>query len=239
MSCRITENSRYFDESGKFADHSIVSFCGLVAENVSWNLFLRDWTQALRKHNRTKLHMWEEMRAFSPELLKVLMDFVVVIKQTIELGVIATIDIKGFKALPSHLQKQYGDPYFIVFNTAMDQTIKYLITESDPRVGIICDDEEKYAVHCYKLFTKARRETPELRKVLTSICFGDDEHFQQLQAADLLAYVIRSEASHRFHNEPNKCAELYAKFLTVEPGDKIVFRGGDWVGPDTLQALKI
>jgi hypothetical protein len=163
----------------------------------------------------------------------------VVIKQTVELGVTATIDIKGFKNLPSHLQQQYGDPYFIVFDSAMGQTIRYLITEPDPRIGITCDDEEKYAVQCYKLFTKARRETPELRKILTSICFGDDEHFFQLQAADLLAYVVRSRASHRFHNEPNRCAELYAKFLTVEPGDKIVFRGGDWVGPDTLQALAI
>jgi Protein of unknown function (DUF3800) len=124
-----------------------------------------------------------------------------------------------------------------VFNTAMDQTIKYLITESNPRIGIICDDEEKYAVQCYKLFTKARRENRGLRKMLTSLCFGDDEHFLQLQAADFLAYIIRSEASRRFHNEPHKCGELYAKFLTVESGDKIQFRGGDWVGPGTLGSL--
>ena len=190
----VANNFGYLDESGKFADHSIVSFCGIVSENLQWNSFLHDWTRVLRKHNRPMLHMSEEMRNFTPELIEVLMDFVVVIKQTIELGVTATIDIKGFKNLPSHLQQQYGDPYFIVFNTAMGQTIKYLITEPDPRIGVTFDDEEKYAVQCYKLFTKARRENPQLRKVLTSICLGDDEHFLQLPSSRLsgLRYQKRS-----------------------------------------------
>jgi hypothetical protein len=247
----MANNFGYFDESGKFADHSVISFCGLVAENQHWNPFIGEWERLLRRHHISSLHMSKGTLNFKikfsakkpalerAERLKVLTDFVVAIKQTLELGVIVAIDVKGFKALPSHIRQKAGDPYFLAFNRAMYETVEFLKTTSDPRIGITCDDEEKYAVECYKLFTKARRENPQLRKVLTSICFGDDQHYLQLQAADLLAYVVRSCAAQRFHGEPSECGDLFAKFLAVESDDKIQFKGGTLVGPDTLQALTI
>jgi hypothetical protein len=43
----------YFDESGKFKDHKIVSFCGFVADFQQSEAFAGDWRYLLRRNDRS------------------------------------------------------------------------------------------------------------------------------------------------------------------------------------------
>jgi hypothetical protein len=167
-----------------------------------------------------------------------LTQFITAIKQHVELGVVIDIDIKAYRQMKTHLQQQTGDPHFTAFKTALLTTIEYVRPRPDAVLNMVCDDEEQYSPLCYKLFNKARRQYPELRKFLASICFGDDHLILQLQAADLLAYILRSHHAFRFHGEPSECEELFAKLLAVESGDTIVFKGGTWVSLDTVAAFR-
>lgn len=246
----VTENLGYFDESGKFADHSIVAFCGLMNTVERWETFKPEWRYCLRHHGITSLHMSKgalnfkrQFSAKRPALgredrIKVLSTFIVAIKQHVELGVVADMDVRAYKNLKSHIQQKVGDPYFVSFKTALIKTLDYVKPTPDSILSVMCDDEEQYAPLCYKLFNKVRREYPALRKLLSSICFGDDELILPLQAADLLAYIVRSESARKFHGVHSECDELYAKLLSVDDGDKIKFIGGTWVAPDTLKPIR-
>src|ERR1700730_4216854 len=47
----------YFDESGKFKDHEIVAFCGLIATFDYWDRFNQEWQYLLRHYGLKSLHM--------------------------------------------------------------------------------------------------------------------------------------------------------------------------------------
>ena len=55
----------------------------------------------------------------------------------------------------------------------------------------LCDDDQDVAVQFYKSFDRFKRRRQQSAPRLGGICFFDDEQMAQLQAADLVAYVLR------------------------------------------------
>jgi hypothetical protein len=53
----VNNNVGYFGESGKFTDHSIVAFCGLMNTNEGWEPFKSEWDYLLRRNGLKSLHM--------------------------------------------------------------------------------------------------------------------------------------------------------------------------------------
>ena len=107
--------------------------------------------------------------------------------------------------------------------------LKDYVAQTDSQTAVICDDEDRYSIECYKLFSKLRRNDQSVRKRIISFGFGDDEYFVQLQAADLFAYVSRAEAARVYksiHSE-GRC-DLYAELTRSDPATRLKVTGYFW-----------
>lgn len=229
--------SAYFDESGKFKDHDIVAFCGLVSPPEDWYALQVEWDSLLHRNGITHLHMSGGTLNFrlslsakrpalgKKERIAVIRQFVLAIKRHIELGIAIAVDVQGYKSLPPNFKSEIGgeDPYYWVFSCAMAAVLDHLNGIPGSKVNIVCDDEEQYFVQCYKLLNKFKLREPVLKNKFVAICAGDDREFPQLQAADLLAYLTRTEAGYLFFDKPYDFRELSQEFSTHHPGEKMVF----------------
>jgi hypothetical protein len=230
----------FFDESGKWKDHKVISFCGLAADNDHWETFHSEWTYALRHNGIKKLHISEGQlkfhRPLSPKRpalgkearLQVLRQFVSIIKTHLEYGIAFTLDVAAFNELGSaQRRKLENDPHLLVFKSAVVDLREY-VAQTQSTVGMICDDEERYSIECYRLFSKLRTQDPSIRKTIVSFGFADDEYFTQLQAADLLAYVSRCEAAQRFTGRDFEAQETYREFTRGDASMRLKLSGYFW-----------
>lgn len=223
--------SGFFDESGKFHDHQIISFCGFLGRAEQWNALQVEWNGLLLRYGIASLHMSGGMLNFKRSLsskhpalgkdsrIKVLKEFIKVIKRNLNVAIANAVHVKDYQAQPEHHKSILGgdDPYYWSFSQAMAEVLGYLKSVPGSEANIIVDDEEKYFVECYKLMARFKRGSPETRKCFISMCAADDEKFPQLQAADLLAYLTRNEAGYKFLGIDYDFRELYEEFSNGEP----------------------
>jgi len=133
----------YFDESGKFQDHRVISFCGLADDEDQWDRLNEEWVHLLRSNGIASLHMSEGLLNFkrglsakSPALgkdarIKVLVKFIRAIKKHIGFAVPVAVDADAFMNLPQHYRDALGqDPHYFAFEAAMAAMVGYL--EFDP-----------------------------------------------------------------------------------------------------------
>lgn len=226
-----------FDESGKFHDAKVISFCGFLGTSREWHALQLEWDVLLRRHGIASLHMSgnalnfrRKLSAKNPALglearIKVISEFIRVIQKNIEMGIAIAIDVEAFKNLPEHCRVAMGDPHYIAFSAAMADVFGFT-RANDAKACIICDDEEKYFVECYKLLARYKREDPSVRHRFIAMSAANDKEFDELQAADLLAYVTRCEAGKRFLGTSYQFEELHAEFERSEPDYKLRFSPG-------------
>ena len=238
----------YFDESGKFKDHKIVSFCGFVADFQQSESFAGDWRYLLRRNGLKSLHTTRDLN--SPKLssknpargqverLKVFVPFVATIRRYLRHGIYVAVDVEAFRNLPSHAsQALKGDPYYLGFYKAVGCLLDYANSGKRIETSLIIDQEEKYGIKCFEFLTKMKLSDPAVRETIVSFCFGDADIYPNLQAADLFAYLTRSEALRRFHHQEYWYRDLYTEMNLAEPtvGDR-QFVGG-FYGKEELDSL--
>jgi hypothetical protein len=204
----------FFDESGKFKDKRVVSFCGLCSPLPRIREFEEDWKGILRHFGLQSLTMKRALRhkiAFSPkdkansadERNRVLQPFIECIRKHFELGIAITVDVEAYKKWPPQARKRVGgsdDPHYFAFLCGATGPAKHLTNDED-RFSLVCDDDQSTAMNCYRLYSRVRAINDELRRKMISITFADDDVFVPLQAADLLASLCRLEAGRRFHRD--------------------------------------
>jgi hypothetical protein len=204
----------FFDESGKFEDKSVTSFCGLCSPENRVREFEEDWKGLLRNFGLQCLTMKRALRRKIPfssntpaksaeERNNVLQSFAQCIRKHFELGVAITVDVDAYKKWSPQARKRVGgsdDPHYFAFLCAVTASAKYL-TKDEDRFSLICDDDQKTAVNCYRLYSRVKTVHAELRRKMVSITFADDNEFAPLQAADLLASLCRLESARRFHRD--------------------------------------
>jgi hypothetical protein len=221
----------HFDESGKWNDHKVISFGGLISPVSDWESFGNEWVRLLQKHEVSSMHMTSSLnftRKTSArkalgfdERLKVLSEFINAIKENIELGEACCVDIPEFRSAPKERLGVYRDPYLLAFATVIKRVADGL--SGGDKLSIICDDEEHYAIRCYRLLAQAKNTFRYLRRTITSICFGDDKQMIQLQAADMFAYLLRSEAELRLYGTDYKYRPLYEQLSSPSGSSRLAF----------------
>jgi hypothetical protein len=203
----------FFDESGKFQDKRVVSFCGLVSSVPKIREFEEDWKGLLKYFGLPYLTMKRALRRkipFSPnveaksaeERNKVLQSFTQCIRKHFELGVAITVDVDAYSKWSPEARKRVGgsdNPHYFAFLCGLTGAAKHL--SSEDRFSLICDDDRQTAMSCYGLYSRVKTIHPELRKKMISITFADDNEVVPLQAADLFASLCRREAARQFHQE--------------------------------------
>jgi hypothetical protein len=71
-------------------------------------------------------------------------------------------------------------------------------------VNVICDDDEVTAWDTYMHFRAIFKALPEIADRFVGISFAKSQHYTGLQAADMVAFLTRREASARFWSKPNE-----------------------------------
>lgn len=203
----------FFDESGKFKDKQVISFCGLCSPPARINKFEDEWKTLLRHYGLTSLTMKRALRRkikFSHDVAAhsveernaVLKRFAACIREHFELGVAVTVDVKAYSdwgSNPKRLLVGSDNPHYFSFIIGLIASVQHVEVQKDNRLSFICDDDEETAINCYKLYRKAKATVPQIRRTLAAISFAEDEDFVPLQAADLVSSVYRMEAQRRFH----------------------------------------
>lgn len=72
------------------------------------------------------------------------------------------------------------------------------------------------ALYMYKLYRRVKLIDPRAREKLAAISFADDRFLFGLQAADLLASVLRRESGKRFHGTDYDYAPIFDA-ITKQP----------------------
>ena len=223
----------FFDESGKFEDKRVISFCGVGAPLTKVHEFEEEWKGLLRQHGLRSLTMKRALRhkiKFSStieaksakERNAILVPFAQCIRKHFEVAAIVAVDVNAYKQWPTHVKKLYGgsdDPHYFAFLNGVIAAEKYIRDED--RLSLICDDDTKTAMNCYKLYQRIRLIRPDMKKKLVAITFADDYEFVPLQAADLLSSLCRLEAGRRFHRDYYEYAPLFNNLTDFAPNSTI------------------
>jgi len=176
----------FLDESGKFKDDAVISFCGVVGDQGAFREFGACWAHCLQDNGIEMLSakdafnanraLSEKNPALGSARESALMPFIACIRKHLDSVRGVSIDAEAFRNLPSHYFKVLGDdPFFTAFLRAVLDAVN-LVPEGD-RLTMICDDEEQMALPMYRLYRRIKScsqkfETNLLRSVLltTDIC---------------------------------------------------------------------
>ena len=132
------------------------------------------------------------------------------------------IDARAYAALPSHYHQAMGDnPFFTAFTRALLAVLE--ITDTQDKISLICDDEEKAAWPMYQLFRRVQIVYPDANEKLRAVTFADDRWSFGLQAADIVVSLVRQEAAKRFFGTDHHYGPLFSALSNTVPKDGDTF----------------
>jgi hypothetical protein len=214
--------SLFFDESGKSHTHPVTSLTGVCTPDSRIHEFDEAWGALLREHGLKVFHMVEAIRpgkAFGKipeqtlaERIEALKPFADCINKHLEVGIMMAWDVGGFAELstttPMGPLGSPTSPYFLCFARGFLEIVDDHLSHED-RLSVICDDDQETAWVCYAHYRAIRNAWKNARKRAISISFANDFYYPALQAADLVALLVRREANHLFYGEPFEEGELF------------------------------
>lgn len=221
----------FFDESGKFRDKRVISFCGLCSPPKRVAEFEDDWKALLREYGLASLTMKRALRRkrkFSnrvaatsvEERNAVLGRFAECIRKHFEVGIPVTVDVGAYKSFaPTSKHRIFGsdNPHYFAFIHGLVDAVQYIEVQKENRLMLICDDDLETAITCYRLYRKARFTVPQIKETLVAIAFAEDDEFAPLQAADLVSSIFRLEAARAWHREYYEYVPLFNALTAPAP----------------------
>lgn len=199
----------YCDESGKTHSSPFVSFCGYIGNNDQWEQFRAKWRE-LRLFlgvppihvtaimNSDKNEEWAKVKRkwgadWEKKRDEMLLGFANVVYDSKVACVGASIDCSAYKMFPKTMKATYQDAHYLAFQWTVLRSIeKVEWGDSEALLGLVMDDDQEKAIHCYQLFTSLKKQKPEIKKRISGICFSNDKFYPGLQAADMIAYEARN-----------------------------------------------
>ena len=112
----------------------------------------------------------------------------------------AVVDASHFRKLPdSNYKSAARDPLFLSLQLLINDSIERAETISSNRapISLVIDDDQEYAMECYKWLNVLRSTLPKVKERISGICFVKDDVYQGVQAADMIAYEARKQMVQR------------------------------------------
>jgi hypothetical protein len=81
---------------------------------------------------------------------------------------------------------------------------------------MICDDDEETSVPFLRLYRRVKKVWPDAKRKFGGIAFVDDRYLFGVQAADLVASIVRYQAGSEINGTPYDYKALYDA-LTAHP----------------------
>ena len=236
----------YLDGSGKLhnqnSDHVVLAGAVFYGDRVGE--FGPQWTERLKTHSQAAkrpivpfLHTTEALRSDGhfkgwelPQVLTLLEDLATLTRDHSYKLISAPANKTSFKNLPSDFQKKLQGPNELSFEICINDLVDDLGRHD--QLHIACDDEENESIKMYKFLVRYKLRYPQRRDKFVGLCFADDRFHPALQAADLLAYVVREEFDRRTTGTSPDSSSLYRVF-TANGKESIEYGwapGGDGLG---------
>jgi hypothetical protein len=202
----------YGDESGKLAQSDLVSFCGYVGHASEFERVMAEWNNCrfawgvppvhmrfITNPERNKNGEWKNVREewgneWEPKRDLMLKEFSSIILNSNLACAGSVIDSAHLRKMPESPWKEgMRDPVFLGFHTLLMESLdKIDRINEELSVAIIVDDDPQYAKACYDLLNVLKDQFPRVRRRISAITFGNDEHYPALQMADMIAFEARS-----------------------------------------------
>lgn len=186
-----------FDDSGGYKQTDFISIAGYVASDEKWGTFSDEWLALLRHHKIPYVHMrtlvplqgpYKNLRWDVVHRNEVLLEFVELIKKHVLAGFAIALDAKHFRKLPNDADKVIGNPHHFCVARLLRLIRETLATvRMDEANTLVFDDSDEFSVPYHGIVRELRKQ-PEYKKIIGSVCFADDEIYNPLQAADVLAW---------------------------------------------------
>ena len=222
--------SAFLDESGKFKDHPVVSLCAIVSATAHFNAFADEWGSCLEIAGLEVISAKKVLNANRPlshklpalgidKRVDALIPFIACIRKHLAFITGVAIDVAGFKGLPSHYHRIFGtDPFYTAFARTVPRIAE--LTPKGGKISLICDDEEQTALPMYKFYRRLKLIDSDARDKLAAISFADDSVLFGIQAADLVASVMRFEAHKNFFGTEYDYRKLHEAITKQPSGDE-------------------
>jgi hypothetical protein len=221
--------SAFVDESGKFKDHDVIAL-GCVGDYAERLVdFHHEWGRLLRVNGLKDLSAKKVFNYNRPlsknnsdtglkKRIKSLRPFIICIRKHLQVAIGCAVDVREFKKLPPHFFQIWGhDPAYLAFVKIMLQIANF--TSDSDKISLICDEDEETALPFYGLYRRVKKVWPDARNKLAAISFGDDSVLYGVQAADLIASLVRLDAAARLTKARYDYKPLF-KLLTADPDNK-------------------
>jgi len=219
----------HFDESGKFKDQAVVSFCGVIGNLSQVVSFDKEWRSFLHRQRLQHLTMKDALKFNTPlskskpalgveKRSSVLRSFADIITAHFEIGLGAAVDVRAHQA-PSNKKARRilgEDPHYTAFLRVLLELLEF--ADEDDKISLVCDDEQTTALPCYEYYRRVKSTWPTATKKLVNICFADDKAVTSLQAADMLSSLVRLEAKRRFNGSAYDFQSVFDALVTPRPG---------------------
>lgn len=189
----------YFDESGKLANSDFICLAGYICDD-GWECFSKDWEKLLKRFEIPLIHAAKLVRRAKPyELLgwdkqkeeRVFVEFAKVIRRHLLGGFGIGVDAKFYRSMTLDARKLIGneDAQDFAFHRLLKLVVKQLqLWKYESSISLTFDFEDQFSVKCMQSLMLLRQQRQEVKNLISSIGFADDEVYYPLQAADLLAY---------------------------------------------------
>jgi hypothetical protein len=214
------------DESGK-KDHKVISLgcVGGFTERFDRG-FSEKWQSLLQLNGLKEVSGKHVLRHTYPLSKKnpclgvqsrtaALLPFIHCIRDHLQMICGVAFDAESYRQLPPKFLERFGsDPAFMAF-VRLIMCIAEFTPPSDIS-ALVCDDEEVTAWPFYQFYRKVRKVWPPAQKSLRGISFVDDRYFYGVQASDLVASLVRYEATSQMKNAPYDYQPLY-NALVADP----------------------
>jgi hypothetical protein len=211
----------FCDESGKWQDKDFICLCGYLSTDHDWSVFTGRWGLLLEKHGFTSMHLttyWQECRKrqWSDETSDaILHEFIDAIRDHIWLAFAVGMDVRAFKALPSHVRSALGAPDILCLHRLLRLARNRFARENyDGRISLIFDEDVEYVVKTYRIIYRLRRAHADLGRYIGAVSFADDTFLLPLQAADLLANLTSRFYRLRLVDKDTPISPLLERLLT-------------------------
>lgn len=232
----------YLDESGKFHDgRGLINLCVFLSDDEGWTGFNTRWNSLLHKYGFTHVHMTEfylecRQRGWLQERADaILTEFIDAIRDNVLAGFAVGIDGPYFRDKYKLIGKRNVDPaLFAVQRIVRGMSDAYKMWDKGrnipARINLMFDEDEPYSLNCYRVISRLRKMNPEVKNLVSAICFGDDEIYSPLQAVDILANLTTRYWRERFEKGATaKWPELLHRLTTApEPGYGIMWEPELW-----------
>jgi hypothetical protein len=225
----------FFDESGKFKDHRVISIgcVGGYVERTDGD-FARQWAMLLGRYGLKVISAKDVFNYKRPlskknpclgieDRTKALGEFISCIRNNLQVIVGMATDAEAFKKLPPHFFQYFGTtPSFMTFVRTVMHVSEF--TPDGSKVTMICDDDEEIAIPFFKLYRRVKKVWPDARRKFGGIAFVDDRYLFGVQASDLVAALVRLEATEQITGEKYDYKSLYeATFAPASKHERYLF----------------